>query len=140
MNINQHPTSTTPNVDIEGVLDTVESNHQRLFEIAETFRQDAPRFLLELSNCIRDGNRAGSILAATKLHDVAVLMRAEPLIEFADTAITLCLQQAWPELISLISTLETTIQGIVNLLRVECVLTETNRLPEPLEFLNDRAE
>ena len=96
MNINQHPTSTTPNVDIEGVLDTVESNHQRLFEIAETFRQDAPKFLLELSNCIRDGNRAGSILAATKLHDVAVLMRAEPLIEFADTAITLCLQQAWP--------------------------------------------
>ena len=109
MRNNPLPTPANPSVDVEGVLESAESNHQRLFDIGETFRQDAPKFLLELSNCIRDGKRDDAILAAKKLLDVAILMHTEPLIELTHVSVELCQRTAWPKLRQLVATLETTI-------------------------------
>ncbi len=128
------PTPSAPNVDLDGVLASVESNPQRLFEIAETFRQDAPKFIQKLASCIQEGRRDEATVVATQLRDLAVLMQAVPLVELTEVAILHCELQDWSSLHALLKTLETTIQGTVNLLRIESKLAETNRLPEPIEF------
>ena len=135
----QHPTSPSSSVDIDEALESVDGNQQRLFEIAETFRQDAPKLLVELADGVRDGKWEELTLALNKLYELAKLVKAKPLVEIMERGIIQCERRDWSELTQNISTLETTIQGIINLLRERCLLIDTNRLPEAIEFPDDKS-
>ena len=119
-------------VELESVLDSVDHSPQRLFEIAETFRQDAPKFLGELKASAYEGRQEDAIQAGTKLNEVSRLVNATPLFELSIQAIQLARQNSWTELLQMSKTLETAIQGAIDLLRQECVLKDTVRLPEPV--------
>lgn len=128
----QEISSSQIEVVIPETPEGIDSKHQQRSELAKTFQEEAIKLCSQIKNSLSEGRGLDTANEVRAFAGLAEQFSAQPLLSLVQQALEMVEHEAWtPLLKELLPKIETALQGTVDLLRQEDLLTGTVRLPEP---------